>query len=257
MDSWVELLPTIEFAINTAPNRTTGYSAFFLNYGYHPDTPISLLHQAPESANEEVQDFTQRMQRFFSQAQKNLQMAAQQLKKYSDIRCRDISYSVGDRVLLNTVNLSFKNCPKKLQRRYCGPFEIVERVGRLAYRLDLPTDWVIHPVFHVSLLRPWRVSSFVQDDDDQPGLELDINEPTWDVERLLRWRIRRVGNSPVREYLVMWSDRPLHEATWVAASDFESSDALRAAVERDHPEMDVSTQEFVETIRGRITPRGG
>ena len=38
--NWVEVLPTIEFAVNNTPNRTTGYSAFYLNYGYHPLHPL-------------------------------------------------------------------------------------------------------------------------------------------------------------------------------------------------------------------------
>ena len=39
--NWVEVLPTIEFAVNNTPNRTTGHSAFYLNYGYHLFTPCS------------------------------------------------------------------------------------------------------------------------------------------------------------------------------------------------------------------------
>ena len=49
--NWVEVLPSIEFAVNNTPNRTTGYSAFYLNYGFHPLHPLQLLHSPEETRN--------------------------------------------------------------------------------------------------------------------------------------------------------------------------------------------------------------
>ena len=60
---WLDVLPIVEFAVNNTPNRTTVYSAFYLNYGYHPLHPLQLLH-APEDTNiEAVPQFTSRMQK--------------------------------------------------------------------------------------------------------------------------------------------------------------------------------------------------
>ena len=42
--NWVDLLPSVEFVVNNAPSRATGYSAFYLNYGYHPLHPLQLFH---------------------------------------------------------------------------------------------------------------------------------------------------------------------------------------------------------------------
>ena len=68
----VDLLPTIEFAVNNSPNRTTGYSAFYLNYGYHPLHPLQLLH-APEDTNvEAVVQFTSRLREDFAVALNSL-----------------------------------------------------------------------------------------------------------------------------------------------------------------------------------------
>ena len=78
-------------------------------------------------------------------------MVAQQ--KYYNQKHRDISFAVGDTVLLSTQNLRLKGIPHKLQRKFCGPYKILEKIGAQAYRLKLPDTWRIHPVFHVSLLK--------------------------------------------------------------------------------------------------------
>ena len=66
--NWLEVLPVIEFAVNNTPNRTTGYSSFYLNYGYHPLHPLQLLHSPEETRNEAVVQFTSRLQSDFQAA---------------------------------------------------------------------------------------------------------------------------------------------------------------------------------------------
>ena len=51
---WVDLLPVIEFAVNNTPNRTIGYTAFYLNYGFHPLHPLQLFTSPRETKNELV-----------------------------------------------------------------------------------------------------------------------------------------------------------------------------------------------------------
>jgi len=69
-------------------------------------------------------------------------------------------YAVGQEVLLSTKHLNFKGFKgvnaRKLLPRWVGPFKVAALVGQAAVRLDLLTDMGIHPVFHVSLVKPYR-----------------------------------------------------------------------------------------------------
>ena len=112
---WVDLLPVLEFAVNNTPNRTTGYTAFYLNYGFHPLHPLQLFTSPGETKNEFVVSFTSRLQGDFRAAMEQLHRAQEQMKKNADQHRRAVDYAAGDAVLLNTRYLRFKNRPRKLQ----------------------------------------------------------------------------------------------------------------------------------------------
>lgn len=77
------------------------------------------------------------------------------------MKYRKVEYDVNRLMLLGNVNLKIRGAPIKLKRRFVGPFRVIERIEKQAYRLDLSENWRIHTVFHVSLLRPWKESSCV------------------------------------------------------------------------------------------------
>ena len=90
---------------------------------------------------------------------KRLLTAQSQRKSYADVRRRPIEFKAGDHVFLKVM-------PKrgvirfgkrgKLSPRYIGPFEVLERVGAVAYRIALPPSLsTVHEVFHVSMLRKY------------------------------------------------------------------------------------------------------
>ena len=83
-----------------------------------------------------------------------MKQAADRMKSTTDRRRRDVVFATGAWVLLSTKHLKPEGSAK-LQRRFVGPFKILERIGSTAYRLDLPDSWTIHPVFHVSLLKDY------------------------------------------------------------------------------------------------------
>mgnify|MGYP001507239398 CR=1 FL=1 len=87
---------------------------------------------------------------------KRLRAAQDRQKKYADRRRRSLEFSIGDQVFLKVSplrNVIRFDRRRKLSPRFIGPFRIVERVGSLAYRLDLPEKLSgVHDVFHVSHL---------------------------------------------------------------------------------------------------------
>ena len=187
MGRWKEFLPTVEMVVNSLPNMSTSYSPFYLMYGHHPVLPVELL-RGDESTNVEVlSKFLERTQEVWRQVRVQMEKAVAIQKSYYDKKHRDIQFSVGDLVLLRTQNLRLKGIPHKLQRKFCGPYKILERIGTQAYQLKLPDSWRIHPVFHISLLQQWRESLMQQVPGD---VELeDANRPEYfEVEKILRWR---------------------------------------------------------------------
>ena len=106
-------------------------------------------------------------------------------------------------MLVSTRNLKIKGIPGKLQKRFVGPFDVIEKIGQQAYRLSLPADWKIHPVFHISLLKDWRTADLQEDRPAPTDDVTDVEEPYYEIERILRWRKVKRNKEILKEYLVL------------------------------------------------------
>ena len=138
-------------------------------------------------------------------------------------------------MLLSTRNLKMKGTPAKLQRRFVGPFKVIETIGQQAYRLSLPEDWKIHPVFHVSLLKDWRTES-LHEDQPIPSDAPEVEEPYYEVEKILRWRKIKRNKKIIKEYLVLWKGYPIEESSWIQASQFSHPAQLQDYLKEDQPQ---------------------
>jgi hypothetical protein len=84
------------------------------------------------------------------QVKTSLLEAQERMARVANRARRDCSHEVGDQVWLATKNLPLRLGTRKLAAIWAGPFRVVSAVGPVAYKLDLPGDWKIHDVFHVS-----------------------------------------------------------------------------------------------------------
>ncbi|KAJ9521377.1 hypothetical protein QJQ45_001243 [Haematococcus lacustris] len=132
----------------------------------------------------------------------------------------DSVFQVGDRVLLSTMNLrNMVGKARKLLPRYVGPFRIEAHVGEDAVKLTLPPAMSrIHPVFHVSLLRPYE-GNFGRLPPTELGW-LD-DSPQYEVERIVSHRHVRAGKA--KEYLVKWKGYEDSDNTWEPASNLANA----------------------------------
>ncbi len=112
----------------------------------------------------------------------------------------------------------------------CGPIQSVEKKFPDTYKLELSENLKVHPVFHVSLLKPVTrdASRPNREHNSRPPPDLVHNEPEFEVEAVLKSRQLR-GRE--REYLVKWKGYHPIEASWVNESDMEHA---QEAIEEFH-----------------------
>ena len=138
-------------------------------------------------------------------------------------------------MLLSTQSLKIKGIPEKLKKRFVEPFKVEQRIGQQAYKLSLPENWKIQLVFHIYLLKRWNAAS-LQEEEEIPGDDdLEIEEPYYEIEKILRWRKVKRGKEILKEYLVLWEGYPITGASWIQAEQFSHLDQLQQYLEDDQP----------------------
>ncbi|KAL0544048.1 hypothetical protein IC582_019159 [Cucumis melo] len=221
--SWDSHLHLMEFAYNNSYQATIGMAPFEALDGKCCRSPVCwgevgeqklMGPELVQSTNEAIQKIRSRMH-----------TAQSRQKSYADVRRKDLEFEVGDKVFLKVAPmkgvLRFER-RGKLSPRFVGPFEILERIGPVAYRLALPPSLsTVHDVFHVSMLR-----KYVPDPShvvDYEPLEIDENlsyvkQP---VEILAR-EVKTLRNKEIPLVKVLWRNHWVEEATWEREDDMRS-----------------------------------
>ncbi|KAL1197302.1 hypothetical protein V5N11_004969 [Cardamine amara subsp. amara] len=146
-------------------------------------------------------------------------------KSYADKRRKELVFEVGDRVYLKMALLRGPNrsiTATNLIPRYMGPFRILERVGEVAYRLELPEIMqAFHKVFHVLMLK----KCLHKDDEVLAEIPSDL-QPNMTVEarpvRVLERRVKELRRKKIPMMRVLWDCDGVQEETWEPESRMEA-----------------------------------
>ncbi|GJR97930.1 putative nucleotidyltransferase, ribonuclease H [Tanacetum coccineum] len=211
---WSSYLAWAEYSYNTGYPTSTSTTPFSVVYGLDP---LSLLpYVMMERKNVELEQLLISRDDILKLHCFKLTKVHDCMRNQANSKHREVTFQVEDYAFLKIQpyrQKSFsKRCYEKLSPRVFGPYRVKRVIGSVTYELELPDDAKIHPVFHVSMLKP--VHGSFSPDSVAPlpitkDWEIDV-QPASIIDH--RWVLE--AGQLVLELLVSWNQRPLGEATW-------------------------------------------
>eukprot|EP00253_Pinus_taeda_P036062 PITA_36062 len=182
---------------------------------YQPPSITSYLRE--NSKVQAVEHHIEHQQQVLQLLKDNLVLAQNRMKQQADQHRSERSFDVGDWVfprLQPYKQMSLKQAKKdnKLSPKYYGPYKVLQKIGTMAYKLELPAASRLHPVFHVSCLNKvigdkLPVQTILSELDEEGKI---ILEP----EAVIETRTRQLRNRSISEYLIKWKNLPAEASTW-------------------------------------------
>ena len=155
-------------------------------YGYHPPSITYSLREF--SKFQAMEDHMKNQQQLLQLLNENWNLSQNQMKQQADQHRSEQSFNVGDWVFLRLQpykQMSLKNTKKdnKLSPKYYGPNKVLQNIGSMAYKLELPASYRFHPVFHVSHVKmvigdKLPVQTMLQELDEEGKISLEPKEIT-------------------------------------------------------------------------------
>ncbi|GJS80504.1 putative reverse transcriptase domain-containing protein [Tanacetum coccineum] len=219
---WVKHLPLAEFSYNNSYHASIKAAPYEALYGRKCRSPVcwAEVGEAQLTGPELIQETTEKIVLI----KQRMQAAQDRQKSYADQKRKPMEFEVGDRVMLKVS--PWKGVVRfgkrgKLNPRYVGPFRVLAKVGKVAYRLELPQELSrVHHTFHVSNLKKCYA--------DEPlvmpleGIHVDdklqfMEEPVEIMER----EIKRLKRSRIPLVKVRWNSRRGPKFTWEREDSFK------------------------------------
>ncbi|GJR96491.1 ty3-gypsy retrotransposon protein [Tanacetum coccineum] len=220
---WVRFLPWAEYCYNTTYHSSIKMTPYQALYG---KVPMDVVPYPPGTSKVAVvDDALCERDALLRQLRDNLLAAKNRMEVKANRKRRELEFSIGDKVLVKLQPYRQLTLAKRVSnhfaKRYYGPFEVVERVGKVAYRLALPVDSKMHPVFHVSLLKLFSGSDTFKVTPIPEGSTKGhlVEEPV----AICGTRAVLRGGRMEQQVLVQWAGRSPEEATWEWLSEFQNA----------------------------------
>jgi hypothetical protein len=222
-DNWREWLPVVQYIINSRPSATTKQSPYELWMGFVPRThqpvcPSKLPH---------FEKRKQELLRAREAAQEAIRHAQDLLKKETKFR----QYKEGEKVWLEGRNIKTTHPTTKLREKCFGPFEVMEVISEVVYRLNLPLNWKIHNVFHAALLHPCTQTGINKTKYEEPPPDVIEGHEEWEVEQIIK--TRRSGRNKVLQYLVRWKGYSSAHDSWEPADQVHAPELVKAYFDKN------------------------
>ncbi|KAK2403898.1 putative mitochondrial protein [Trifolium repens] len=221
---WSNHLHLIEFAYNNSYHASIGMAPYEALYGRKCRTPLCWTEVGDRGflGPDIVQGTTLKI----NSIRDKLKVAQSRQKSYADRKRRPLEFQEGDHVFLRvTPKLGLRGAfkTKKLCPRFIGPYQILRRVGPVAYQLALPPSMAgLHDMFHVSQLRKYIPDPYRPVELEQIDLQPDLTYQP-DPVRIVERDAKILRNKRIPIVKVEWAQSPDGEFTWELESDMRKS----------------------------------
>lgn len=209
-----------QFAYNSTTTSTHGFTPFAAAYGWNPRA-IRLNND--EINNPAAEDWLDRLSKVHAEIAGTLRSINKSRMQHSINKDKARTFAIGDLVLVDRRNLTIKaGNNRSLTNKYIGPFKVLGRKGRHAYKLDIPKRMRVHYVVHVSLLKPFKNRITMQENES-----VNDGEDFYTVEKIVDSKRFHSGI----KYLVQWEGYGADENMWEPFEHLQSDSIKQLLVD--------------------------
>ena len=197
-EEWDELLPAVLFAMRTSVNRTTGYTAFFLQYGREARLPIDLVYGSIPIVTQNIDEYVNRLHTTFQLA---YQIVAQRQNDYI-LRQRALYQEKAKMILVDDLVWLFTKRPnpelnRKFQSFYSGPYRVTKQVSNTLFEIQSYGKWCSEVITTVAAVDRLKKCT-IRDPETNEGVPIDLKAS--DVAPYYEEGEEVLGKIPVSEF---------------------------------------------------------